>query len=166
MDNERFNITGDDQGQLHAVLELIFRREFKWPRPHQKAQEGYGGFTGYRLDPFLGLVLYQYPLNDDSVTLRFPFKEGHDPQMLATFVYNYLKSDAAKTVKDPPMPTTEKGYDDFESLRDDFRWDGSCDHDGSNGEGWRVYTGRWGHLPMHGHSAPFAIRPIVAWYGK
>ena len=170
MDNKRFNITGDNVTELHDVLELIFKREFRWPNRHPKIDEGYGGFTGYRIDPYLGLVLYQYPLHDDNITLRFPFKEGQDPHKLSTFVYNYLGSAEAKNVQNPPFPEKNKdglpGYDNFKELRADFGWDGHCDHDGSNGDGWRVYTGHWGHMPTHGHSAPYAIRPIVAWYGK
>jgi len=169
MDNERFNVTGDDQGDLYALLQFIFRREFKWPTIHPKKAEGYGGFTGYRVDPYLGLVLYQYPLHDDPVTKRFPFGEGHDPQKLTAFVYNYLRSDEAKVTRPPepkPLKDGSPGYDEYKELRADFHWDENCDHDGSNGQAWRVFTGPWGHIPMHGHSAPFAIRPIIAWYGK
>jgi hypothetical protein len=170
MDNHRFNITGDTQEQLVAILEFIFRREFRWPQVHPKKKDGYGGFTGYVIDPHLGMVLHQYPIDhDDKKTQRFPFEEGYDPQKLASFVYNYLKSDAAK-VTPPPEPAANKdgsaGYDNYACLRQDYRWDGWCDHDGSNDQAWRVYTGDWGHIPTYGHSFPFAIRPIVAWYGK
>jgi|KBSSwiStaDraftv2_1062776.scaffolds.fasta_scaffold00022_314 hypothetical protein len=171
MDNHRFNVTGDNQAQLVGILEFIFRREFRWPQVHAKKSEGYGGFTGYRIDPHLGLVLYQYPIDhNDKLTQRFPFGEGYDPQKLAAFVYNYLNSEAADKVTPPPLPETRDGltatYDAYACLRHDYGWDGWCDHDGSNNRGWRIYTGDWGHIPMHGHSAPFAIRPITAWYGK
>jgi hypothetical protein len=171
MDNHRFNVTGDKLNHLVAILEFIFKREFNWPTPHPKNSEGYGGFTGYRLDPFLGLVLYRYPIeHDDKLTQKFPFQEGHDPIRLATFIQNYLKSESAKSVKNPPVPEPNKdgsaGYDRYGFIRQDLRWDGWCDHDGSNGDGWRIYTGEWGHVGEHGYRAPFAVRPIVAWYGK
>lgn len=171
MDNERFNVTGDNQGDLVALLEFIFRREFKWPQVHAKKSEGYGGFTGYVIDKHLGLVLHQYPIDhDDKKVQKFPFGEGHDPRKLAAFIYNYLGSEAAKEVVDAPLPPPTgrgtAGYDEYASYRQDYRWDASCDHDGSNGQGWRLYTGEWGHIQPYGHSYPFAIRPIVAWYGK
>jgi hypothetical protein len=39
-----------------------------------------------------------------------------------------------------------------------------CDHDGSNGHGFRIYNENWGHVKSH--YALFAVEPIWAWYGK
>lgn len=40
-----------------------------------------------------------------------------------------------------------------------------CDHDGSDGKGFRVYTEDWGHVAGM-WEAICAIQPIWAWYGK
>jgi hypothetical protein len=40
------------------------------------------------------------------------------------------------------------------------------DHDGSNGRGWRVYCGDWGHVEPYHHRAFVAIEPCWAMYGK
>jgi hypothetical protein len=39
------------------------------------------------------------------------------------------------------------------------------DHDGDNGEGWRVYNEEWGHVGPYRY-AVFAVQPCWAWYGK
>lgn len=44
-------------------------------------------------------------------------------------------------------------------------WDKAVDHDGDNGEGWRVYCEDWGHVAGE-HSAICAVKPVVLWYGK
>lgn len=46
---------------------------------------------------------------------------------------------------------------------DDYRdW---CDHDGSDGHGFKVYNEDWGHIAGSSY-AIFAVLPIWAWYGK
>ena len=44
-------------------------------------------------------------------------------------------------------------------------WEGDIDHDGSNGEGWRVYVEDWGHVGEHRY-AICAIKFCYMWYGK
>lgn len=39
------------------------------------------------------------------------------------------------------------------------------DHDGSNGRGWRLFTGNWGHVAGH-HYAIIGVQPAWAMYGK
>jgi hypothetical protein len=39
------------------------------------------------------------------------------------------------------------------------------DHDGDNGEGWRVFTEAWGHVAGHQY-AIVAVQPAWAMYGK
>lgn len=58
----------------------------------------------------------------------------------------WLKSDEAKTVR-------LSG------------WDAAVDHDGEDGQGWRVYCEDWGHVGNF-TSAICAITPAVMWYGK
>lgn len=41
----------------------------------------------------------------------------------------------------------------------------SPDHDGSNGQGWRVFCDHWGHVLDH-HYAICGIQPQWAMYGK
>lgn len=45
------------------------------------------------------------------------------------------------------------------------KWDCDQDHDGSNGDGWRVYVEDWGHVGTNCY-AICAIRPAYVWYGK
>lgn len=39
------------------------------------------------------------------------------------------------------------------------------DHDGDNGDGWRVFTGAWGSVAGH-HYSIVAVQPAWAMYGK
>lgn len=165
MDNARFNITGKGQKELEEVLELVFRREFDWPKVHPKQNEGYGFFTGYRLHTHLGFLLHRYAIDhNDTVTQKFPFEEGKSPRALGGFIMNYLGSAAAKVI-DPKVPTEGLAYDEYEKYRADFNWDKDMDHDGHNSSGWRVYTGPWGQVDGN-YRIPYAIRPIFAWHGK
>lgn len=40
-----------------------------------------------------------------------------------------------------------------------------CDHDGSDGHGWRIYTESWGHAGGSFYGS-FAFHPMYCWYGK
>jgi hypothetical protein len=40
-----------------------------------------------------------------------------------------------------------------------------CDHDGSNGHGFRVYCEDWGHVGGY-HYGVLGVVPVWAWYGK
>lgn len=49
--------------------------------------------------------------------------------------------------------------------RKDSEYREYCDHDGSNGHGFKIYNEAWGHID--GTSYAFlAVLPIWCWYGK
>ena len=45
-------------------------------------------------------------------------------------------------------------------------WCDYCDHDGSNGDGWQVYTDDWGCVGEAAGATICAIKPAIMWYGK
>lgn len=45
------------------------------------------------------------------------------------------------------------------------KYQGKLDHDGSNGQGFRVYNEAWGHVGKY-HYALFSVIPVWACYGK
>lgn len=47
----------------------------------------------------------------------------------------------------------------------DEKRQGWCDHDGSNGHGFRVYNDDWGHV-AGAWQGICAVQPVWAWYGK
>jgi len=106
-DNSRFNVSGDTQKGLAETLSL-------WVSLNgHKAMN----FTGYRLDPVFGMLLYIYDGGDKDKIL-FPFNEGKNPTRLSAFFYNYLHSDRMKFI-DPPV-TLKDQYDEYEYFRQDF----------------------------------------------
>ena len=159
-DNTRFNASGDSPKALAATLHL-------WSLLHGPASYDRPGchlplidFKGYCLHPQYGMVLFTY--GEDKEMVPFPFEEGKDPHKLAGFFYSYLKS--SKSVINDYLTKGYSGEDEHKAILADFSWDRDADHDGSNERHWRVMTGRWGHVISS--SAPLAIRPAYAWYGK
>jgi hypothetical protein len=45
------------------------------------------------------------------------------------------------------------------------KYQDQCDHDGSNGKGFKVYNEYWGHIG-DSHYSVLAVLPVWAWYGK
>jgi hypothetical protein len=156
--NPRFNVTGQEEDGLAATLALwgtINLSSYQIAKVKSPLD-----FKGYRLDPYLGMVLFQYEIENTKM-IPFPFDEGKYPERLASFFYNYLKSDKSK-VSIPEKPVGLLDY--YADFRADFPLDVDEDHDGHNERGWRVSTGRWGHV-LNYDEAIF-IRPIHIWYGK
>lgn len=87
-----------------------------------------------------GLIL----LWSDSTGTSFPSPLTCDSVL--PFVWEWLRSEEAAAVQKTD-------------------WDAVTDHDGSDGDGWRVYVEDWGHVGDH-HAAICAIKPVVLWYGK
>jgi hypothetical protein len=96
----------------------------------------------WSMDPKYGLILHWYP---DAQSTRFLIPAS--PEEAANMVFKWLLQDDLPVFPD----------------KDD--WDGDCDHDGHNEEGWRVYCGAWGHVGGN-RSAICAIKPTMLWYGK
>lgn len=69
-----------------------------------------------------------------------------DSEKAASITWDWLKTEDSKNMK----------------CED---WDCDNDHDGSNGDGWRVYVEDWGHVGTNSY-AICAIRPVYVWYGK
>lgn len=89
-----------------------------------------------------GLVL----LWSDTCERATLFPAGLSAEECLPFVLAWLKSADAKKIKKE-------------------RWDADTDHDGSDGDGWRVYCEDWGHVDNE-FAAICGIKPVVLWYGK
>ena len=97
---------------------------------------------GWRFSKEHGLILLWWADGKDVVKLP----SGLTAEQCLPMVVSWLGDAEAKTV----VKTS---------------WDASCDHDGGNGEGWRVYCADWGHVAGES-SAICAVKPVVLWYGK
>jgi hypothetical protein len=51
------------------------------------------------------------------------------------------------------------------SERKDSEYQEWCDHDGSDGHGFRIYNEAWGHV-AGSHYGILGVIPVWAWYGK
>jgi hypothetical protein len=100
--------------------------------------------AGWEYNSVKGLVLVWS--TDDSREDVHPFPVPLTAEQCFPFVRAWLDSDQARMVQ-------QKG------------WDAKTDHDGSNGDGWRVYCEDWGHVGEN-HYAICAIKPVVLWFGK
>lgn len=105
------------------------------------SQSGYMHAEGYVFDIKYGLILLAYGIENAQ---KFPTKLN--PHATATIIFPWLSSDESKTVQCEGR-------------------DADIDHDGSNGNGWRIYYGEHGHFGNH-YGAICAIRPVFVWYGK
>ena len=94
---------------------------------------------GWRKSLKHGLILYAYENGDINL-----FPNPLTAEEVFPIVKKYLKSGEDVELDD---------------------WDKDADHDGSNGQGWRVYCEDWGHIGSD-HSAFAAIKPVYIWYGK
>jgi len=98
----------------------------------------------YRKNTEKGLVLLWYG-GADKETSNFP--TALNAEQVFPIVKAYLESEEAENVS-----------------YDDNNWDKNANHDGSNGPGWRVYTGDWGHVGTR--YSICAIKKVFLWYGK
>jgi hypothetical protein len=159
--NVRFNVSGRGIDQLAKALELyefIHGPNLRYLPTGKK----YIPWHGYTLHPNLGMLLHRYEdTNGANTYTPFPFDEGETPETLASFFHNYMKSDKANLEK---LPEQTGLYDPFEDFRNDESWDRDAEHDGDNGRGWRLCTGKWGHALDY--KTPLLIKPIYLWYGK
>jgi len=68
-----------------------------------------------------------------------------------------------------PAPLAWKGAADLAwawlQSQDKSKYLEYCDHDGSNGHGFRIYNDNWNRVGNYWHSV-IAVQPIWAWYGK
>lgn len=147
MDNRAFNVNGPLHREPHMregniemladTLKLAMR---------QRGENT--TVVGWSVIPSIGLALYWtepsgllVPFNK----LLAPLGLG-DTQPLAHMIANWLDTDEAKS-----MP--HEG------------WDADEDHDGDNGDGWRVFVGDWGHVGNR-WEAICAVKHAFMWYGK
>lgn len=96
--------------------------------------------TSYFIDKTKGLVLLWYT-EKNSIPFPSPLTSDEATEV----IWSWLQSKAAKEVEC-------------------VDWDANHDHDGSNGDGWRVYCEGWGHVKSH--YAIVAVKPAFMWYGK
>jgi hypothetical protein len=100
--------------------------------------------------------------------LAVPDHEGGLPTGRALVL---LWHEETPKVGDPPMQRFPVPLDAAGALGVVERWLDAADrgnepdHDGSNGEGFRVFCEGWGHVRGY-HYAVVGISPTWAWYGK
>lgn len=140
MDNKIFNVNGRTKEQLRKALDLLLTDEWE-NRPRKKV-------PGWYVDPKKGLVLVWH-LEKDGASTGFP--AALSCNMLAEIMWEWLQSDEAKAIP-------HEG------------WDLDADHDGSNEQGWRLYTEDWGCVTnANGFMDTYSIaafKPAYLWYGK
>lgn len=100
---------------------------------------------GWRIDVEKGFILYWHVEGDNPLVAKFPFPIGSDS--VFSLVKEYLARN--ETWKEAKLTS----------------WDRNADHDGSNSQGWRVYTEDWGQI-AHDCYAFLAITPAYLWHGK
>lgn len=98
--------------------------------------------SGWRVDKTSGLILYWLTPDDlKKVEGASPVPFPMNAAQAADFAWNWL------------------------AVQTEVERKGRCDHDGSNGHGFRVHATKWGHV--EGESGSIcAVQPIWAWYGK
>lgn len=147
MDNRVFNINGP----LHRVPHMREGEIEMLADALKLAMRQRGSNTkaiGWSVIPNLGLALYwAEPKNIAEPYNKLLASMGQgDTQPLAHLIANWLETDEAKA-----MP--HEG------------WDADCDHDGDNGDGWRVFVGDWGNVGSR-WEAICCVRHAFMWYGK
>ncbi len=138
MDNRIFNVNGESPTMLRDALKLVFAQEGDRTRAAAWVFSQEHGMILLWVIPSTGDYLRPHPCT--------PFPTPLTAEQVEPLVSLWLKSEQAKTVK------CEK-------------WDADADHDGSNGLGWRVYCGDWGHVGNESYGI-CAIKPAWMWYGK
>ena len=98
--------------------------------------------TGWRVDPEQGLILYWLtPEYLKKLPQAIPLPFEMTATQAADFAWNWL------------------------TVQTEVERKQHCDHDGSDGHGFRVHATRWGHVEGE-EGTICAIQPIWAWYGK
>lgn len=98
-----------------------------------------GQATHYRLDEQHGWLILYWTAPHLQGASKFPGKMGVDA--LVPFIESFLSA----------VPRDKRAQ--------------KLDHDGSSGEGWRLFNEAWGHVNGE-WEALCAVEAIWAWYGK
>jgi hypothetical protein len=144
MDNKLFNVNGRTKEQLLLAVKLLMTDE-------------YGELIkikGWYYDKQKGLVL---TWTGDGARI-FPFTDKMSrpreisPEDLTDLLWEWLQLPEAK---------------DVTLLEDEAR----ADFDGTNAEGWRLYTEEWGHIRSNengtlDHYSLAAFKRVWCWYSK
>lgn len=142
MDNFKIDITAEGRSSLQKALEIAFAHNA----------------PGKKVDSYQVLKLESTPYNSIPESLN-----GRTALVLRWIKEEKLKVDGPVNL---PFKLDTEGATDFA-----FRWlaeqeyEREPDHDGSNGKGWRIWTGGWGHVGDDRY-AVCAIMPEWAMYGK
>lgn len=142
MDNFKIDITAEGEASLRKAIEIAFAHN----APGSKIES-------YHIKKLENSSWYDIPESlkgETAIILRWikaeSFTEGGPVNL--------------------PFKLDSAGAADFA-----IRWLAEQDrgpepgHDGSNGKGWRIFTGAWGHVG-NDHYAVCAIVPAWAMYGK
>lgn len=97
---------------------------------------------GWKVTDEDGMILYWHPENVTPLP-----GDGVTAKEFMPIVWSWLSNDKEKV----KIKLTS--------------WDRDADHDGHNGQGWRVYCGDWGHVGGSSY-AICAVKPVYLWYGK
>lgn len=140
MDNFQIDVTAEGRESLSKALEIAFEHNASGPA------------KSFQVVTLKSEEYNHVPKDLDGKT-AFVFRWA-EKQPNETSVSNLpFKLDAAGATEFATRWLAEQDYGD------------PLDHDGSNGKGWRVFIGFWGHL-MEDRYAICAVIPWWAWYGK
>lgn len=134
-DNRIFNVNGEDDEHLEIAIKLAFHIQSNYNEKGATAK-------GYVVMPTKGLV-FLWHTTPNAVAFPEPIYADE----AYTFAKQWLASRDAKQIE----------------LNE--RWEGDCDHDGSNDIGWRVYVEDWGHVGSNSYTI-CAVKPCYVWHGK
>jgi hypothetical protein len=144
MDNRHISIQSQGKKAFELAMQLMF-------------DNAPGGKANYYCDhPTYGFVLFWS--GDYGNTLGPLHDWGkEDPKPLSVPI---VKLPYPMSVK----AATELAWEWLQEQPDD-KYQDYCDHDGSNGHGFKVYNEYWGHIG-NSHYAILGVIPVWAWYGK
>ena len=135
MDNRQFNVNGKGKDMLLRALELACIQEGQEDNPAR--------IQSWKVTPEDGLILYWMITEGNPL----PGVAGVTAEEFLPILWAWLSD---------PKERNKIKVDE---------WDANPQHDGRNGEGWRVYCGDWGHVGGSSF-AICAVKPVWLWYGK
>ena len=135
-DNRIFNVNGVSKDFFMEALDLAIR------------QSGYKP-TSWSIHHTKGFVLHWAPLDNTFSNSNYtPFPSHLSSKSIGNIIWEWMHEETQ--IK----------------IHLDSEWDVDTDHDGDNGDGWRIYCEDWGNIDECGDYAFIAILPVYIWYGK
>lgn len=184
MDNRLFNVNGRTFEQFELTLQLLLTGEYNNSNIKKFTIGDWGPIgsrvKGYKFDYKKGLILYWYmdkdikPIDEiipdfNEISITPPTQLKLD-KSLRKYKLALLDNEINKRVTIPfdilvhSLWYWFKNFNDWDKLQFE-NWEYNADHDGSNEQGFRIYTESWGKISDEWYSIG-AIKPVYLWYGK